>query len=115
MRRHWLVLLTTLFLAACVSSPARDLASVQPGMDKDEVLELAGNPTRTFRANKQDHWVYVFYRGEQEVQQQIDFADGRVLKIFDPLAKAALTRDLESAETMEEYEAKVRARQKKGK
>lgn len=107
-----LALALTMTLAACASTPARDLDSVLPGMDKDEVLETAGNPKRTFRAGGQDHWVYVFYRGEQEYLQQIDFADGKVLKVLAARPKLGLTRDLENAESMEEYEAKVRAHQK---
>lgn len=107
--------LISLVLAACVSAPSRELEKVVPGMDKDEVLETAGNPKRTFRANGQDHWVYVFYRGEQEYLQQIDFVDGKVLKVMAARPKLGLTRDLENAESMEEYEAKVRAHQKEAK
>ena len=113
MRVMFLVLILT--LAGCVSAPARELENVRPGMDKDEVLEAAGNPKRTFRAAGQDHWVYVFYRAEQEFLQQTDFVDGKVLKVLAARPKLGLTRDLENAESMEEFEAKVREHQKSAK
>lgn len=104
----WLVML---FLVGCASTPSLD--SIRPGMDKDEVLREVGNPKRTFRANSQDHWIYVYFVGEQEYARQIDFAQGKVVKVGRPVAKNSLEKQLENAESMEEFEAKAREQQRK--
>jgi len=102
-------------LWGCASNggPSPSAAQVRVGMDKDSVLELAGSPKRTFRSNGQDHWVYVFFQGEEEMAQLITFADNRVLKIGSVIPKNNWMRDLEQAESMEEFEKAARSRKRK--
>lgn len=106
-------LLISLWLTACASTPHADLDEVRSGMDKDQVLQKVGNPKRTFRASGQDHWIYVYFQDGQEVARQIDFADGKVVKVGRPVNKNSLERQLENSESMEEYESKARAHQRK--
>lgn len=77
-------------------------------MDKDQVLNLAGGPRRTFRTDGQDHWIYVFFHEDQEWIRQVDFSSGRVVKVGRPVSKLGPERALEEADSMEEYEARVR-------
>jgi len=112
MRLGFLVL-GFLLLSGCSTAPIGDLDQVRPGMDKDYVLTKVGNPKRTFRSNGQDHWIYVYFKDEVELTRQIDFSDGKVLKIGRPISKQSLERSLESSETMEEFEAKAREHQRK--
>lgn len=110
------LILTPFVLVACASGPQRELATIQPGMDKDQVLDKAGDPKRTFHTNGQDHWVYVYYENDHQFRQQVDFADGKVVRVGRPTDKARVpnsTDELESAETMEEFEQKARELQKK--
>ncbi len=108
-----IILLTT----SCASpSLTSTLDKLDEGMDKDMVLNKAGNPKYTFRANGQDHWVYVFFQDNQEFSRQVDFLDGKVVKIGRPVAKQTWTKELDDTQSLEEYEKKVRElQQKKGK
>jgi hypothetical protein len=108
-----LICFCVLLITGCASNTYRDLENIHPGMDKDQVLDRAGNPKRTFRSNSQDHWIYVYFHDNEEWARQIDFAGGKVHKVGLPLAKHSLEKALEEADSMEEYEATARAHQKK--
>jgi outer membrane protein assembly factor BamE (lipoprotein component of BamABCDE complex) len=87
-----------IFLSACVSlSLERSLEKLKVGMDKDEVLRAVGNPRRTFRERGQDNWIYVFYRGESEMNRIVVFEDGKVAKINRPFKKAVWEKDIEAS------------------
>ncbi|MBX3020309.1 MAG: outer membrane protein assembly factor BamE [Bdellovibrionales bacterium] len=105
--------LTFLLITGCASIPQRDLENLRPGMDKDMVLNKVGNPKRTFRANGQDHWIYVYFENDIQMSRQLDFADGKLLKVGLPISKQSLERALENAESMEEFESKAREHQRK--
>lgn len=86
----------TLLLNACSSAPKHLVEDVKEGMDKDQVLDTAGNPARTFRTNGQDHWIYVFYQGSQEMARDVVFEENRVVSIGRPVGKENWTKTLES-------------------
>lgn len=94
--RH-LVWILFLALAACATTVEHSLESVKPGMDKDEVLRSAGNPRRTFREKGQDHWIYVFFKNDQEMNRIVVFEDGKVASVGRPRAKAVWEKDIESS------------------
>lgn len=96
----------------CTTNMAKSLDQIKPGMDRDDVLEIAGGPKRTFREVGQDHWIYVYYVNNQPWLRDVVFSDGRVDRVTAPQSKDTSLKDLESAKTFEEYEQKVRARQK---
>ena len=107
----WFVPLVWFFftLGACASrSPRADLDRVGEGMDKARVLEIAGNPKRTFHQQGQDHWIYVFFEGDRELAQQVDFRDGVVIKVNAATARANFAGRLENADSMEEFEKTVK-------
>lgn len=102
-----------LHLNSCATTSPRGLEAVREGMDKDTVLETAGNPKRTFREASQDHWIYIYFSHGRQWSRGVIFADGRVVKITAPLGKEEWVNELEQADSMEEYEHRARERQKK--
>lgn len=100
----------------CSTHPSKTLEQVTLGMDKGDVIEIAGGPTRKFREEGQDHWIYVYYIREQQWMREFVLEDGRVTKIKPPVAKEVKEpwqQELEATQTMEEFEAKAREQQKK--
>ena len=88
----WLGILT---LTGCSSlSVSKALEQVHPGMDKDRVLESAGNPARTFRENMQDHWIYTYFLKDHEWRREVIFEDGKVVKVTQATAKENWVKDL---------------------
>ncbi|GEM_PF-2413291 len=65
-------------LAGCVTPRFREFDRVQEGMPKWEVLEAAGNPTRTQRWQGRDRWIYVIWDapGEKRRIREVHFEDG---------------------------------------
>ena len=111
--RFWLGLFV-LLLTGCATPVHQAIEDVRAGMDKDQVLNLAGNPKRTFREKNQDHWVYIYFTEDQQYMRIIVFDDGKVIRITRPVAKQNWERDLEGASSMEEFEKKAKEHQKKG-
>lgn len=101
-----------IFWAGCSSLP-KSLNRVQEGMDKDSVLEIVGSPKRTYRSNGEDRWLYEYYQDGQKVARQVSFESGKVIKVSGPLNESQWPKELESAETMEEYEYRVRSHETK--
>ena len=98
-----------LLLSGCAGSLPRAIEQIRTGMDKDQVLETAGNPQRTFRETSQDHWIYVYFNGEQQVLRDVTFEDGKVAQISRPIVgQEPWVKDLEKSKSMEEYEQKAR-------
>lgn len=86
------------FLTACASmSVEKSLESVSAGMDKAQVLEKAGNPKRTFRENSQDHWIYIFFRGGEEMSRMVVFDEGRVVRVTKARGKTNWDKEVEAA------------------
>ncbi len=97
-------------LAGCASFP-ETMDRIKAGMDKGEVLEILGNPKRTFRENGLDYWTYLYFENNQEWRRDVVFEGGKVIRVTrpTPTAKSGWQRDLENSTTIEEYEAKARA------
>ena len=105
--------LILLLLTGCATSVPLALDEIRPGMDKDQVLEKAGNPARTFREAAQDHWIYSYFRGDEEWRRDIIFDSGKVIKVSRALSKNNWMSNLENSESMEEYEAQAREHEKR--
>ncbi len=87
-----------LALTACATATVeQSLERVNAGMDKDEVLRTAGSPRRTFREHGQDHWIYVYFKGDVEMNRIVVFEDGKVAKLGRPRTKAVWEKELEAA------------------
>jgi len=114
MRLSHLALYCFFALTSCASPRHQEIHGVREGMDKDDVLEQAGDPRRTFRAEGKDHWIYVFQKDNKLMLQQIDFEQGKVVRVGQPKANSDTSDDdLESADTLEEFERRAKARQRK--
>lgn len=87
-------------LVGCSSSPFQEsgLAKIHAGMDKDTVLDLAGNPTRTFRENSQDHWIYEYIKNDEHFERQVVFQSGLVKSVGPTYQKKAVSCGHPSAE-----------------
>jgi hypothetical protein len=114
--KKWMALFCFMGVAGCssMSVPAA-LDRLRPGMDKPAVLDKAGNPTRTFREDGQDHWIYVYFRNDREWLRDVTFEDGKVAKVSRGVAKDPSVKALQNSNSMEDYEKKARAMQRKNK
>ncbi len=111
--RVW-VICATLLIAGCTTF-SQSMDRIRAGMDKDEVLSRLGSPKRTFRENGLDNWIYLYFQGDQEFRRDVVFESGKVIRV----TRATLSRkssfhlELENSNSVEEFEAAVRAQQKK--
>ncbi len=70
--------LSLLFVFACSSNPARKALQIQPGMTKDEVLGIAGQPSdRSFVGNS-ERWTFDNAEGPKKV---VLFRSGKVVTL----------------------------------
>lgn len=98
MRQILLTLASVFTLAACSSLPLQQsLDRVQTGMDKAAVLDSAGNPKRTYREHGEDHWIYVYFEGDREMNRTVIFEGGKVQRVTKPRAKANWDKEIEGA------------------
>ena len=89
------LLIFLIFSVGCASTPGL-LSQVQKGMDNSEVLELVGSPSRSYRKNSVDHWVYTYYVNDVKQDSLIRIKNSKVI------SKSSL-RAGHSAATEEEF------------
>ena len=96
-------------LSSCATATVeRDLTKVKPGMDKDAVLALVGNPKRTFRAQSKDHWIYAYYRADRQFAQTVTFESGRVKDISTSrLYRSASGDDVDEVGDYQDFEKQM--------
>lgn len=84
---RWLLNLLLIFCAyvvtGCQSSMVKQFSSIKPGMEKDDVLEIMGSPTRTQRFHGKDRWTYVFYDERIRFEKEVQFFEGNAVYIGD--------------------------------
>jgi outer membrane protein assembly factor BamE (lipoprotein component of BamABCDE complex) len=75
-----LVVASVLAASGCATNKFREISKITVGMDKAEVLETLGNPTRKSRVYGQDRWAYEFAKSDNSgvSTTYIFFAEGRV-------------------------------------
>ncbi|WP_347358660.1 outer membrane protein assembly factor BamE [Bdellovibrio sp.] len=73
----------SLLLTACQTSMLKQFNEVTPGMEKDDVLNLMGSPTRTQRFHGKDRWTYVFYDKRIRFEKEVQFFEGNAVYIGD--------------------------------
>jgi outer membrane protein assembly factor BamE (lipoprotein component of BamABCDE complex) len=95
--------LSALFFTACATPQHQALRQIQVGMDKAEVLEKAGNPTRTARIHSQDRWTYEVENreGGKEIIY-IFLAGGKVTHVGGPKNGEEFEVSVPSANTVAE-------------
>lgn len=71
-----------LLLTACQTSSERlikEYEAIQLGMNKSEVLHVAGNPAWSDRMDGQDRWIYYLNPQDQSSEQIVFFENGKVV------------------------------------
>lgn len=113
--RLW-VICATLAIAAGCTTFSQSMDRIKAGMDKDEVLSRIGSPKRTFRENGLDNWTYLFFEDNKEWRRDVVFENGKVIRVTRATIsqKSSFHLELENTNTPEEFEAAVRAHQRKG-
>ncbi len=107
--KYSLLLWSFLLFTACASHPElHDLETkVSGGMDKDEVLDVMGNPQLTKRRQSQDIWQYYFYEGDNRTIKEVHFKDGKVIYKGDPAAP----KSNQTAKAIDERNSRANAAQ----
>lgn len=74
-------ILISSLLSACQSTPIVAFDNVAVGASKGEVLNDIGSPTRSYRKNGNEHWVYKLQtRSGVWVYQELIIRDGVVVR-----------------------------------
>ena len=91
-----LLLLTT--LTACQQAKKRhqEFSSIEMGMLKSEVLDVAGSPHWSDRHMNMDRWIYYLEPGKKQTERVVYFKNGQVFQ------KGQRIKPLLSAEEMED-------------
>lgn len=118
--KQGLLALIFLLVAGCSSAPYQEdgLAKVHTGMDKDAVLDVAGSPTRTYRENSQDHWVYEYIKDGEHFIRQVIFQSGLVLSVGSTHEKRPVSEDgpaSEDGKDFKQFEKRLREETEKPK
>ena len=77
-------LLFSLFvlLNSCASTPLENLKKVTVGMNKPTVLDVAGDPDKTFRQNGKEYWTYKYYDQDELKEGQIILENSTVSYVY---------------------------------
>ena len=110
------ILFIGLISAGCQTSMIKQFNQVESGMDKDDVLEIMGSPTRSERFHGKDRWTYVFYDQQIRHEKEVQFFQGNAIYVGDiwqpPTEQSAVAIDQKHAENeklIAEQEAKENA------
>lgn len=76
-----LIPLCSFLLWGCQTLPADDFERLKPGMDKNEVLEIMGNPQRSERWHGMDRWTYIFFDTSKRQEKEVHFSQGKAVYI----------------------------------
>ncbi|WP_413569255.1 outer membrane protein assembly factor BamE [Bdellovibrio sp. HCB117] len=77
------VVIIGLLTTACQTSMLKQFGEVKPGMEKDDVLDLMGSPSRTQRFHGKDRWTYVFYDDRIRFEKEVQFFNGNAIYVGD--------------------------------
>lgn len=87
----------SLVTTACQTSMLKQFNEITPGMEKDDVLNLMGSPTRTQRFHGKDRWTYVFYDKRIRFEKEVQFFEGNAVYVGDvwqpPADRTAIAMD----------------------
>ncbi|MCM2282574.1 MAG: hypothetical protein NDI61_12090 [Bdellovibrionaceae bacterium] len=77
--------LACLFFVGCQTPKHVEFTRIKEGMVKGDVVEAAGNPSRTQRWQGKDRWIYELYPdGVHADIREVHFTEGRVTYIGTP-------------------------------
>lgn len=84
MRIHYIFLTLASYIVIGCQTPAKvDFAKVSAGMEKQDVLEIMGNPARTERFHGKDRWTYIFYDERTRMEKEVHFLEGNAVYVGD--------------------------------
>ncbi len=105
------MLFLSLGLTACQTSMVRQFDKVTIGMEKDDVLDIMGSPTRTQRFHDKDRWTYIYYDKRIRHEKEIQFFEGNsvyVGEIFQPAPEdAAIAVDARNEQLNKAVDAEI--------
>lgn len=97
-------LIALVLFSGCVTPLPKSLSRLEVGMDKSQVLEIAGNPKRTRRQSGRDQWDYVYYIQDEELKREVHFEQGKVVHIGPAVSVTKEVLSPEKARNMKELE-----------
>ncbi len=102
-------------LIGCASPHHVNISRLKLGMEKDQVLELVGNPNHTNYSKGLRTWVYVYYQNNNKLGKKLIFKKEHLIKISEHSFKPSLKDQLNESESFKDYENKVKKRRSKAK
>ncbi len=66
-------------LLSCQTPMHQSFSRIHNEMNKDEVLEILGNPKHTQRAYGEDRWVYKYFHNDHLQVKHVHFKNGKVI------------------------------------
>lgn len=100
--------LLSCLLLGCQTHLLKEMESLTPGMEKDDVLSKLGSPTTSLRMHGKDRWIYVFYDDKVRLEKEIHFFGGNVIYIGEkwepPYEKQAHVVDAQNQKQQEELQ-----------
>lgn len=108
-----LIFLLILWLVACATSLHKAIREIELGMDKSEVVERLGSPSRTNRNQGTDKWIYIYNADGHKRASEIHFRDSKVI-YRGPSKKGTMSQEIEDSSNYKEYKESIekKARQK---
>ncbi len=77
------IMLCGFMLSACQTNMINQFSAVKPGMEKDDVLNLMGSPSRTQRFHGKDRWTYIFYEDRIRFEKEVHFFENNAIYVGD--------------------------------
>lgn len=71
----------SLLTTGCQTSMLKQFGEIKPGMEKAQVLNVMGSPSRTQRFHGKDKWTYVFYDDSIRFEKEIQFFEGSAIYV----------------------------------
>lgn len=116
-----LIIAAAFFSSACQTNELKAYEKLKVGMDKDDVLGIMGNPTRTQRWQGKDRWTYRFYHDDAAYLREVHFEDSKAVYVGDVVQAPVSAADqdakneAENKALEEQYQAaKAKQRQSLG-
>ncbi|KYG69182.1 hypothetical protein AZI87_08205 [Bdellovibrio bacteriovorus] len=99
------VVIIGLLTTACQTSMLKQFGEVKPGMEKDDVLDLMGSPSRTQRFHGKDRWTYVFYDDRIRFEKEVQFFNGNAIYVGD-ISQPEVTKTAMAVDAINEQKNK---------
>lgn len=87
------VIIAAFFSSACQTNELKAYEKLKVGMDKDEVLGIMGNPTKTQRWQGKDRWTYKFYHDDSPYVREVHFENSKSTYIGEQVFPAISAAD----------------------